>query len=170
MKLRSAIALAGIALLSACAQNTNMTPKTAAEASTDSAKKAETNGQTYGEAMPASPKPLALSTAMKSVDDFIGKPAKFSGRVGLVCQKEGCWMMLTDGSASVRVKFGDEAFFIPKDAKGEALVYGKLELIAVNPAHAKHMAQDAGAAAANAAPAPTKEYRVMATSVLLAGN
>ena len=166
MKLQFAIALAGIALLCACAQTTNPTPESAAE----SAKKVETNGQTYGEAMPASPKPLALSTAMKTVDDFIGKPAKFSGRVGLICQKKGCWMMLTDGSASVRVKFGDDAFFIPKDTKGEALVFGKLELIVMNLAHAKHMAQDAGTASENVPTAPTKEYRVIATSVLLASN
>ena len=169
MKPQLAIALAGIALLSACAQNTNPMSETSKSA-TEPAKKAEMTGQTYGEAMPANPKPLALSTAMKTVDNFIGKPAKFSGRVGLICQAKGCWMMLTDGSASVRVKFGDDAFFIPKDAKGEALVYGKLELIPMNAAHAKHMAEDAGAAAANMPTGPTKEYRVMATSVVLAGN
>ena len=163
MNARTAIApaLFAIALLSACAQNTSTTPVSA---------KAETMGKTYGEPMPTSPEPLALSTAMKTVDDLIGKPAKFSGRVGLVCQAKGCWMMLTDGSAAVRVKFGDEAFFITKDAKGEARVYGTLELIVMNPAHAKHMAADAGVAAEDTPKTATKEYRVMATSVVLAGN
>lgn len=156
------LTLSGLAFLSGCAQ------KSAALVS-ESAPKAEAAAQTYGEAMPASPKPLALSTAMKTVDDFIGKPVKLSGRVGLVCQAKGCWMTLTDNDASVRVKFGNDAFFIPKDAKGDAVVFGKLELIHMSAAYAKHMAQDAGDASANAA-APAKEYRVMATSVVLAAH
>ncbi len=163
MNIRFAIALASsLLLLNACAQNKST--MSAAPASDQAA------GQTYGAAMPTSPKPQSLSTAMKSVDDFIGKPAKFTGRVGRVCQMKGCWMMLTDGEASVRVKFGNDAFFIPKDATGDALVFGTLELIKMNAAHAKHMAEDAGETPENAAKAPLKEYRVMATSVVLAGN
>ena len=152
--------LSGIFLLSACAQNNSVMPVTSANL--------DATSKTYGGSMPASPTPLALSTAMKTVDAFIGKPAKFTGRVGLVCQVKGCWMMLTDGDASVRVKFGDDAFFIPKDAKGEATVFGKLELIAMSAAYAKHMAEDAGVAPENAPKAPSKEYRVIATSVVLA--
>ncbi len=163
MTIRFAVAFASsLLILSACAQNDAVKAASAAQLTAV--------GQTYGAAMPASPQPQPLSNAMKKVDDFIGKPAKFSGRVGRVCQAKGCWMMLTDGAASVRVKFGDEAFFIPKDASGDAVVFGTLELITVNPAHAKHMAQDAGDASANTASAPTKEYRVMATSVVLAAN
>ena len=155
MNIRFAITLASsLLLLNACAQNKST--MSAAPASDQAA------GQTYGAAMPTSPKPQSLSTAMKSVDDFIGKPAKFTGRVGRV--------MLTDGEASVRVKFGNDAFFIPKDATGDALVFGTLELIKMNAAHAKHMAEDAGETPENAAKAPLKEYRVMATSVVLAGN
>lgn len=161
---RNALAVAAIAFLSACAQSP--TAITAAPAMAKPASAA----QTYGAAMPADPTPLALSTAMQTVDNFIGKPAKFSGHVGRVCQMKGCWMMLTDGDASVRVKFGNDAFFIPKDSKGDAVVFGTLELITMNAAHAKHMAQDAGETPAEAAKAPTKEYRVMATSVVLAGN
>ena len=161
---RNALAIAAIAVLSACAQSPTAVTATAPMA------KPAIAAQTYGAAMPADPTPLALSTAMQSVDSLIGKPAKFSGRVGRVCQMKGCWMMLTDGDASVRVKFGNDAFFIPKDSKGEAVVFGTLELITMSAAHAKHMAQDAGETPAEADKAPTKEYRVMATSVLLAGN
>jgi len=163
MNIRFAFVLASsVLLLSACAQNKNTASASPASA--------VTAGQTYGAAMPASPKPQPLSTAMKTVDDYIGKPAKFTGRVGRVCQKKGCWMMLTDGDASVRVKFGNDAFFIPKDATGDALVFGALELITMSAAHAKHMAEDAGTPANAAAATATKEYRVMATSVVLAGN
>ena len=163
MKLRFVATLASaLFVLTACAQNDTVMPVAAT--------KADATGKTYGASMPSSPKPLALSIAMKTVDEFIGKPAKLTGRVGLVCQVKGCWMMLTDGNAAVRVKFGDDAFFIPKDAKGEATVFGKLELIAMSAAHAKHMAEDAGVAPENAPKAPSKEYRVIATSVVLAGS
>ena len=153
----SALVLA-IFLLGACAQRNAVTQ--------ESGTKSEGARQNYGANMPASPKPVALSTAMKTVDNFIGKPSKLSGRVGLVCQQKGCWMMLTDGDSSVRVKFGNDAFFIPKDASGEAHVFGQLELYEMSTAHAKHMAEDAGAAPSNVK-APTKEYRVMATSVVI---
>ena len=142
--------------LGACAQHAAVTqaPGTKSDA-----------GQTYGTSMPTSPEPVALSTAMKTVGDFIGKPSKLSGRVGLVCQQKGCWMMLTDGDASVRVKFGNDAFFIPKDASGAAQVFGQLEEIKMSAAHAKHMAEDAGQDSRNVQ--ATKEYRVMATSVVI---
>ncbi len=142
--------------LGACAQHAAVTqdPGTKSDA-----------GQSYGASMPASPKPIALSTAMKTVGDFIGKPSKLSGRVGLVCQQKGCWMMLTDGDASVRVKFGNDAFFIPKDASGAAQVFGQLEEFKMSTAHAKHMAEDAGQESSNVQ--ACKEYRVMATSVVI---
>jgi hypothetical protein len=143
-------------LLGACAQNAAVTQ--------DSGTKSG-GGQTYGASMPASPEPVALSIAMKTVADFIGKPSKLSGRVGLVCQQKGCWMMLTDGDASVRVKFGNDAFFIPKDASGAAQVFGQLEEIKMSAAHAKHMAEDAGQESSNVQ--ASKEYRVMATSVVI---
>ena len=143
--------------LGACAQHAAMTQ--------DSGTKSEGAGQTYGASMPPSPQPVALSTAMKTVGDFIGKPSKLSGRVGLVCQQKGCWMMLTDGDASVRVKFGNDAFFIPKDASGAAQVFGQLEEFTMSAAHAKHMAEDAGQESSNVQ--ASKEYRVMATSVVI---
>lgn len=144
--------------LGACAQHAAVTQ--------DSGTKSGGAGQTYGASMPTSPKTVALSTAMKTVGDFIAKPSKLSGRVGLVCQQKGCWMMLSDGDASVRVKFGNDAFFIPKDASGAAVVFGQLEEFKMSTAYAKHMAADAGQDPSNVK-APAKEYRVMATSVVI---
>ena len=168
----SALVLA-IFLLAACAQRNAVTQESGTKSEGASQTGAAQtgagqtgSGQTYGEKMPASPTPIALSAAMKTVDDFIGKPSKLSGRVGLVCQQKGCWMMLTDGDASVRVKFGNDAFFIPKDASGKAHVFGQLELYEMSVAHAKHMAEDAGTDSSSVK-APAKEYRVMATSVVI---
>ena len=116
----------------------------------------------YGAAMPANPEARRLSLALADAD--IGKAQKLSGRVGQVCQAEGCWMMLTDGDVAVRVKFADHAFVIPKDSQGEALVFGQLEQIELSEAQARHMAEDAGKSGAEVK-GPQKEYRVLATSV-----
>jgi hypothetical protein len=123
--------------------------------------------QTYGANMPTQPAAKPLTLALQHIDAPPVGPTKISGRVGAVCQVKGCWMMLTDGDNAVRVKFGDDAFFIPKDAQGEAVVYGVLEEVKMSAAEAKHLADDAGVVTTAKAAMPAKEYRVIATSVLL---
>ncbi len=91
---------------------------------------------------------------------------KVSGRIGQVCQAEGCWMMLTDGDVAVRVKFGDHAFVIPKDSQGNAIARGQFEITEMSEAHAKHMAEDAGADPSKITGAQ-KEVRFVADAVLI---
>jgi glucose/arabinose dehydrogenase len=120
----------------------------------------------YGAAMPAQPASVALSAVMQAPEPTLGKPIKLSGRVGKVCQAKGCWMMLTDGDVAVRVAFGKDAFFIPKDAQGDAVVFGTLSVEENSLDIAKHLAEDAGIDPATVT-APTKEYSVNASSVVL---
>jgi hypothetical protein len=117
----------------------------------------------YGEKMPEAPAALALAKALLD-PAALGKPVKLSGRIGQVCQQAGCWMMLTDGDAAVRVKFGEHAFVIPKDSKGEALVFGTLEKTEMTLAQTKHMAEDAGQDPAQLTQGSV-EFRVVASSV-----
>lgn len=116
----------------------------------------------YGEKMPLDPQPMALSKALAAAD--LSKELKLSGRIGQVCQSAGCWMMLTDGDAAVRVKFGDHAFVIPKDTQGEAVVYGSLAKKELSLEESKHMAEDEGKDPASVT-TPSVEYRMVATSV-----
>lgn len=88
-------------------------------------------------------------------------PAKVSGRITEVCQKEGCWMVLADGERFARVAMADHAFAVPKDAQGRALVYGTLREVDVDPAEAGHLEADGAQAP------PPREYRIEATSVQL---
>ncbi len=87
------------------------------------------------------------------VDQLISKLAgkdsisiKLTGTIEDVCQKKGCWMNMNIGNRqSMKVKFKDYAFFVPKDASGKT-VY--LEGYAYNDttsvADLKHYAEDAG--------------------------
>lgn len=88
-------------------------------------------------------------------------PVKTEGRITEVCQKEGCWLVLADGTGFARVRMADHAFAVPRDASGRAHVYGTLEEVAVAPAEAEHLREDGATAPAE------REYRIEATSVLL---
>jgi hypothetical protein len=143
-------------LLGGCAANADVAPAAVAvEAKT---------GASFGAAMPAEPAAQALAGVDMST--LTGQAVKLSGRIGKVCQVKGCWMMLTDGDATVRVKFGSDDFFIPKDSQGEAVAFGKIVSSEMSLAESKHMAQDAGIDPATITTA-TVEYQMVATAVVL---
>lgn len=118
------------------------------------------------EAMPDAPAAVNIAAALQNPADLLGKPARFEGRIGQVCQTKGCWMTLTDGDAAARVFFGKHDFFLPKDTAGEAIVYGRLEEKKVEEAMAKHLAEDAGQDPAKVT-GPQSEWRIVASSVLV---
>lgn len=105
----------------------------------------------YGEEMPVGMTPVGLAAALGAREAQGGNATAaeepwqlLSGKIGQVCQAKGCWMMLIDGDQAVRVKFGDHAFFLPKDIAGKALVLGRFERKEMTEAQARHMAEDAG--------------------------
>src|SRR5687767_5321471 len=70
---------------------------------------------------------LVKGTKKVSLEKVFKDPAKFADRTVAVdgvivrsCKKEGCWMEMAEkaGGKSVRVTFGDHAFFIPLNAAG----------------------------------------------------
>lgn len=125
---------------------------------------ATASGVRYGAEMPAQPAALALAEVLSAPDAHLKQPGKYSGRIGKVCQKAGCWMSLTAGDQAVRVVFGDHAFSIPLDSQGEATVFGQLEKQMLSEDMAKHLAEDAGADPAKVQ-GEQQEYRLVATSV-----
>ncbi|MEL1262918.1 DUF4920 domain-containing protein [Pseudoxanthomonas putridarboris] len=107
-----------------------------------------------GEAVP-------VSRALDDAAAHEGQPRKFSGRITDVCQKKGCWVMLEDDGRSARVLLGDHDFYVPRDVRGQAEVYGVLSRVALSPAARDHMAKEAAAGAA----VPEVEYRIVAEGV-----
>lgn len=73
---------------------------------------------------------------------------KISGKVGEVCQKKGCWMMILPeqaGQPEMRVTFKDYAFFMPKDLTGKRVVLDGYAYVDVTPVDVlRHYAEDAG--------------------------
>ncbi len=120
----------------------------------------------YGEHMPASNAPVPLAQVLLNFEQFTSDAVFVSGRIGQVCQKKGCWMMLTDDGVGARVRFGDHAFAIPKQSTGKALVLGTLRAVELSERDAKHMAKDGGKDPAKVQ-GPQQEWELMATSVLI---
>ncbi len=75
---------------------------------------------TRGEALAKDVKKITLAKAFAEPAKLEGNTYEVNGVIVRSCKKEGCWMEMADkeGSRSVRVTFGDHAFFIPLNAAG----------------------------------------------------
>lgn len=117
----------------------------------------------YGEVIAGDAKADTLGAAIGKLGaDHASVDGVFSGRVGKVCQKQGCWLQLIDGEQMARVMTNHD-FTVPKDLAGNAIVSGKLERVEVSEKEARHMAEDAGKAFDAAA--SRVEYRIAARGV-----
>lgn len=121
---------------------------------------AATQSTQFGDPIPsdAVAKTLAEAVAAHSV---AGNDQVISGRVAQVCQKQGCWMTLSDGELMARV-MTDHKFALPKDLAGSVLVYGKLEVLDLDAKEVAHMAKDSGKPESEIA---SREYRIAALGV-----
>jgi uncharacterized protein DUF4920 len=112
----------------------------------------------------------ALSLEQALAPGNVGRTIAIRGAVAEVCQMEGCWMVLTDGTRSVRTTFKDGAFTVPKDIAGKAAVAeGKLSHTSVSEEMRRHYAQDSGKSAAEIASiqGPKDEYSFVADSLIV---
>ena len=72
--------------------------------------------------------------------------AKVEGKVIDCCQTKGCWMNIEAGDGNtMRVKFKDYGFFVPKSSAGRtAVMKGVATMETTSVAELKHFAEDAG--------------------------
>lgn len=79
---------------------------------------------------------LTVSQAVDPVN--YGRTIRVKGAIDAICQEEGCWMVISDGSKKLRISFKDEAFTVPMKLQGQVLVEGivKEELLAEDVAKA----------------------------------
>lgn len=126
----------------------------------------------FGTPLSAAPA-LTAQAVLADPKQYDDKDIKLTGQVSGVCQNKGCWMTIgtgEPGAASIRVRFKDYAFFVPRDCIGKtAVVEGRFKLTTLSVAEAQHYADDA--AKAGAAPkkitAPQATLAMMATGVEL---
>lgn len=152
-------------ILSACQQS-----RSVAAAKQDDAK--NVGGQQFGA-------PITSADAI-TYDELLSKniqaptTLKVKGRVSEVCQAKGCWMNIVSDknqqASTMKVRFKDYAFFMPKDISGrEVIVEGEASVQVISVDDLRHYAEDAGKTQEeiNAITQPRRELTFLASGVIL---
>lgn len=114
--------------------------------------------------------PTPLADVLRAPEAHTDAPVLLRGRIADVCQHKGCWTVLQDGDAFVRVRFADYGFFVPTDSRGEhAWVEGRAEVRTLSQSEARHYAAESSTGSANQDPekifGPQREVEFVATGV-----
>jgi hypothetical protein len=109
-----------------------------------------------------------LREVVAGPESWADRPVLVEGEVRDVCQRRGCWMVLGDGEAQVRVDFEDYDFFVPKDAAGRhAFVEGRVWRDTLSEETARHYAEESGQGDPSEIRGPQAVVRFTATGVRL---
>ncbi|MDG1478913.1 MAG: DUF4920 domain-containing protein [Myxococcota bacterium] len=119
---------------------------------------------------------FTLSDALTAAE-LLGEPAKYvdqnvlvEGRVTDVCQKAGCWMVITDDTTTMRVLMKDHGFAVDKGGTGATCrIEGTLVAKEIDPEFVAHLESESQ----NTADMPEKQatgntvYELNATGVAM---
>ena len=103
---------------------------------------------TRGVALAKGVKKSSVEKAFKDPAKVADKTVELNGVVVRSCKMEGCWAEVADkeGGKSVRVTFGDHAFFIPLNSAGmKVRAQGSFKTKTLSKDHVDHMIKDDGA-------------------------
>lgn len=103
---------------------------------------------TRGAALAGGLKKVSVAKVFAKPDKFAGKSVQVEGVIVRSCKKEGCWMEMADkeGGKSVRVTFGDHAFFIPLNSAGmKVKAQGVFKTNVLSKEKVDHLVDDDGA-------------------------
>ena len=113
---------------------------------------AQAEWKTYGEAFTvAADQTVACGDLLANPASHVDATVRVSGRVADVCQKKGCWMVITpenttDAKAMIRVTMKDHAFSVDQQgAGGIAQLEGVLKAVEVDEETVEHYASEGGA-------------------------
>lgn len=126
---------------------------------------------TRGEELSVSTKKVSFEKVLQAPDKFADKKVRVEGVIVRSCKKEGCWMEMAakEGGKTVRVTFGDHAFFIPLNSAGmKVKAEGVFKTKTLSKEHVDHLINDDGAKFDNRNPDGTvTEVSFDATGVVL---
>jgi len=112
-----------------------------------------------------------LGPVLREPERFEARPLLLQGRISDVCQKKGCWTVLSQGPDSIRVRFEDYGFFLPTDCSGkQAYVEGRVVVETLSEKQARHYASESRAANPDEIHGPQREVGFIATGVRLIGD
>jgi hypothetical protein len=112
---------------------------------------------------------IPLSQVLAAPERYAEEPVLLQGRLTDLCQRKGCWTVLQDGDAVVRVRFRDYGFFLPKDALGSvALVEGVASVRELSEREARHLEAESRGGDPARIEGPQREVGIVASGVRLA--
>jgi len=110
--------------------------------------------------------PVSLVSVLADPDAFKENPVLIRARISDVCQRKGCWTILREGEQTVRVRFKDYGFFLPKNISGrEALVEGVVTIRTLSEREARHYEEEAKDGQPKSIQGPQDEVGFLATGV-----
>lgn len=125
------------------------------------------SGDDFGAGLSLS-RPTPLAEIVGSPERFAEKPVLVRGRLADVCQRKGCWTVVRDGTAQVRVRFKDYGFFLPTDATGrEAYVEGLAKVVTLSKKDARHYESESRNGDPGSITGPVREVAFTASGVRL---
>lgn len=123
------------------------------------------NYKVYGSEFPDDAQFFAPEYLIENSNVFKAQEVVTKGTIKQVCQKKGCFFMLSAGDKDIRITFKDYKFFIPTDAAGaQVQLKGVFKVKPLTEDQAKHYAEDAGENPDKIEMAE-KEYNLVANSV-----
>jgi len=104
--------------------------------------------ETYGEGVSLEAS-TPIADLMAAPASYEGQTVRVEGEVNAVCENMGCWMLLRDDGAEVRVKVEDGVIVFPVEAIGRrAIAQGEVKVKSMERAAwvswQQHMAEEAG--------------------------
>jgi len=128
-------------------------------------------GAIYGKAFTSSQVLSTTRAASVTSEKDVVENVQFEGTVNEVCQKEGCWLILSNGgSNNIMVRMKDHSFKVPKDINGKhVIVNGNLKKTVQSVEEQKHLMEDRGASQGELARVtePKSVFELIATGVMV---
>ena len=107
-----------IALIACSQENTQNAPAVPADVPVEKKEQVDPAAfEQYGQEFSIA-ESIPASKLMSNPEEYVGKKVRVSGTVSDVCQKMGCWMVITEDDKHMRVTTKEHKFFVAKDGSG----------------------------------------------------
>lgn len=118
-------------------------------------------------------KAIPAADLFKAPETYVGKKIRVEATVTDVCQKMGCWMVITEQDKHMRITTKAHKFFVAKDGAGSLCqIEGEVVAKELDPERTAHFESESS----KGAPIPEKQakenktYEIVASSIQFLGK
>ncbi|MEC7986596.1 MAG: DUF4920 domain-containing protein [Myxococcota bacterium] len=118
-------------------------------------------------------KSIPAADLLQNPETYVGQKVRVEGTVSDVCQKMGCWMVISEADKHMRITTKGHKFFVAKDGAGNRCqIEGEVIARELDPDRTAHFESETS----DGAPMPEKQakdnktYEIVASSVQFLGK